>query len=76
VAAYRIACEALANIARHAEARSCLIALTLVLQSHLPEALTTADMRAFGLRLVTATPGRPVQNGVWSWKGLPEQREE
>jgi hypothetical protein len=33
-------------------------------------------MRAFGLRLVTATPGRPVQNGVWSWKGLPEQREE
>jgi signal transduction histidine kinase len=29
VAAYRIACEALANIARHAEAHCCHIALTL-----------------------------------------------
>ena len=48
----------------------------LVLQSHLHEALTTADMRVFGLGLVTATPSGPAQDlGRHGWR-LPHQRKE
>ena len=38
-----------------------------VLQSHLCEALTTADMGAFGVGLVTTTPSGPVQDLRRRW---------
>ena len=54
--------------------RICL--RTLVLQSHLREALTAADMGAFGVRLVPATPGGPAQDLRGDRWRLPDQREE
>lgn len=57
VAAYRIACEALANIARHAEARSCHIALTLGLNTlHMEisdDGIGLASERQVGVGLVS-----------------------
>ena len=47
-----------------------------VLQSHLGEMLTTVDMSAFGLRLVTATPSGRVQDLRCDWWGLPHQCKE
>jgi hypothetical protein len=48
----------------------------LVPQSHLREALTTADVGAFGVGLVTATPGGPVQDLRHHWWRLPHERKE
>jgi hypothetical protein len=50
--------------------------VALVLQPHLSEALTAADVGAFGLGLVATTPSGPLQNlcrhGWW----LPDERKE
>ena len=47
----------------------------LILQSHLGETLTTVDMSAFGLGLVTATPSGPVQDLRRHWWRLPHERK-
>ena len=48
----------------------------LVLQSHLCGALTTVDVGAFRLRLVTATPSGPVQDVRRQRWRLPYERKE
>ncbi len=62
VAAYRIAQEALANVARHAEAGRCVVRLAL-------------DEEAGALRLEVADDGRGIGEDKGSGVGLHSMRE-